>query len=229
MNHDNSGAVDVVDALRGSLGDVTMHATADDIVTAGRTRRRHHRVAGLAAGVAVAAGLGVAVAYGGAPAKPPATAETTQAGVHIQTVAFTVDTRSDGTVHVTWDKQRYFEDRAGLEAALRKAGMPVVIRVGEFCAGPHDDTTLDPSGSGPGVDQVIKAETEAVGAATGDRAQRVSFVFTPSAMPAGKQLFIGYLNASQLAVTHGRPGSVERLVSVGVPLTCTTTPPPAHR
>ena len=38
------------------------------------------------------------------------------------------------------------------------------------------------------------------------------FTFTPSAMPAGEELFIGYLSPSQLAVTHGRPGSVERLV-----------------
>jgi hypothetical protein len=48
-------------------------------------------------------------------------------------------------------------------------------------------------------------------------------------MPAGKQLFIGYLNSAQLAVTQGRPGSVERLVSTGVTLTCTTTAPPAHK
>jgi hypothetical protein len=58
---------------------------------------------------------------------------------------------------------------------------------------------------------------------------KVTFVFTPSAMPAGKQLFIGYLNSAQLAVTQGRPGSVERLVSTGVTLTCTTTAPPAHK
>jgi hypothetical protein len=47
-------------------------------------------------------------------------------------------------------------------------------------------------------------------------------------MPAGKQLFIGYLTPAQLAVTGGQPGSVERLVSTGVPLTCTTQAPPAN-
>ena len=56
----------------------------------------------------------------------------------------------------------------------------------------------------------------------------VVFIFTPSAMPAGKELFIGYLSPSQLAVTHGQPGSVERLVPTGVPLTCTTQAPPPH-
>jgi len=140
--------------------------------------------------------------------------------VHIKTVGFAVDTHTDGTVHVTWDKQRYFDDRAALQAALTKAGFPVTIRVGEFCAGPQDATDLDPSGVGPGVDKVMRGEDVSSG--------RVEFVFTPSAMPAGKELFIGYLNDAQLAVTHGEPGSVERLVSTGVPLTCTTTPPPAH-
>jgi hypothetical protein len=56
----------------------------------------------------------------------------------------------------------------------------------------------------------------------------VAFTFTPSAMPAGEELFIGYLSPAQLAVTHGRPGSVERLVPTGIPLTCTTQVPVPH-
>ena len=39
------------------------------------------------------------------------------------------------------------------------------------------------------------------------------------------ELFIGYLSPAQLAVTQGQPGSVERLVPTGVPLTCTTQAP----
>jgi hypothetical protein len=61
-----------------------------------------------------------------------------------------VDRNLDGTVEVTWDKQRYFDNREGLQAALREAGFPVLIKVGEFCKGPNDDGTLDPSGTGPG-------------------------------------------------------------------------------
>ena len=56
----------------------------------------------------------------------------------------------------------------------------------------------------------------------------MTFTFTPAAMPAGKQLFIGYLNAAQLASVHMNPGSVERIVPAHGPLTCTTTPPPEH-
>jgi hypothetical protein len=31
-------------------------------------------------------------------------------------------------------------------------------------------------------------------------------------IPAGEELFIGYLSPAQVAITQGRPGSVERLV-----------------
>jgi hypothetical protein len=54
----------------------------------------------------------------------------------------------------------------------------------------------------------------------------VGFTFIPSAMPPGTELFIGYLSPSQLAVTNGRPGSVERLVPTTAPLTCSTHAPP---
>lgn len=216
MNHDNIDVVDVVTALHDSLGEVAMSARAEDIVSAGRTRRRRRRLVGVAAGAAAVTALGFAVSAGGT-APPTATATDTAGGVHVHTVTFTVDSQPDGTIRVTWDKTRYFDDRDGLQAALRQAGMPVLIRVGEFCAGPQDDTTLN-GGIGPGVDQVMKGQT--------GPGHRAALVFTPSAMPTGKQLFIGYLNASQLAVTHGAPGSVERLISIDTPLTCTTTPPP---
>src|SRR5262249_17354835 len=115
----------------------------------------------------------------------------------------------------TWQKQRYFKDRDALEAALRAAGMPVLMRVGEFCAGPNDDTTVSDSGVGPGVDKVMK------GRSSGDGT--VVFDFYPSAMPKGKELFIVCRSPAQLEVTGGRPGSVERLISADAPLTCTST------
>jgi hypothetical protein len=174
--------------------------------------------AGLAAAgaAAVTAGTLGAVALShpaSAPGGGPAT------GVHIRTAAFTVDSRSDGTIHVTWDKSRYFQDHAGLQQALRAAGFPVLIKEGVFCRGAGDNGNLDSSGVGPGVSRVMTGEPRG--------GTSVAFVFTPSAMPAGDELFIGFLSPSQLAVTHGRPGSVERLVPAGGPLTCTTQPPPA--
>jgi hypothetical protein len=171
-------------------------------------RRPAVRLGIVAVGAAVAAAAGFAL--GGQSL-------SRQQAVHIRTAAFSVDTRSDGTVHVRWDKSQYIRDIAGLEQALREAGFPVLIKEGVFCKGPHDDGQLDPSGVGPGVGRVMTGEEQPGG--------DVVFIFTPSAMPAGEELFIGYLSPSQLAITHGRPGSVERLVPVGVPLTCTTVAP----
>jgi hypothetical protein len=210
----------VLDTVRDSLSDVSMRTPVEQIVAAGRTRRRR-RVAGatafLATGVMAATGITLAVL----PSAPVTTGDDSTGGVHIRTVAYTVDSRSDGTVQVTWDKQRYFEDHEGLEEALRAAGFPVLIKVGEFCRGPEDDGRLSPSGSGPGVDKVRRGVPGADGV--------VTFVFTPAAMPARTQLFIGYLNQAQLAVTGGAPGSVERLVPTDVPLICTTDAPPPRR
>jgi hypothetical protein len=227
MSDHDTGATGVLDALRDSLGDVTMGTPVEQIMAAGRARRRRHRLAGVAVGAAAATGLALGVATYVNPSTAPPTAGNGSAGtsiaagaVHIHTAAYTVDSKTDGTVHVTWDKRQYVQDREGLQAALREAGFPVLIKVGEFCTGPHNNGKLDPSGVGPGVDSVMKGRGEVGGKAT--------FVFTPSAMPAGTQLFIGYLTPSQLASTHGRPGSVERLVPTGVPLTCTTDAPPPH-
>ena len=36
---------------------------------------------------------------------------------------------------------------------------------------------------------------------------------------------LNYLSPAQFAITHGRPGSIERLVPIGVPLTCTAKLP----
>jgi hypothetical protein len=188
--------------------------------------------AGLAAGTA-AVGAAAALAVpalthqAGTPAAPGAGASaglsaglSTAAGsAHVHTAAFTLDSYTDGTIHVTWDKRQYFQDPAGLERALRAAGFPVLIKEGIFCQGPGPGS-LSSSGDGPGVGQVMKGVRQANGA--------VTLVFTPSAMPAGDELFIGYLTPSQLAVTHGNPGSVERLVPINGPLTCTTQAPPPH-
>lgn len=184
-----------------------------------RPRARIGLAAGTAVAAAVAGALGVQAFTHPAAAPASAVPGAKSGSVHIRTAAFTVDSHSDGTIHVTWNKNQY-QNSAGLQQALRAAGFPVLIREGVFCRGPHDNGYLDPSGVGPGVGQVMQGEQEADGS--------VVFVFTPSAMPHGDELFIGYLSPSQLTVTHGRPGSVERLVPANAPLTCTTQPPPAN-
>ena len=187
-------------------------------------RRPAVRASVLAAGTAAAAAASLALGGPSLGHQQAAPSQAAGAGhVHIRTAAFSVDTTTDGTVRLTWDKRQYIQDRqdiAGLQQALRAAGVPVLIKVGVFCQGPRDRGHLDPSGVGPGVGQVMKGENGPDGT--------VVFTFTPAAMPARDELFIGYLSPAQLAITHGEPGSVERLVPTGVPLTCTTQAPPPH-
>ena len=222
MNNLDSDASAVLDAVRDSLDDVSLGTPVEQIMNEGRRRVRRRRLTGAATVAVAVAGVALGVTtYANPPAAPPVGSDAIEQGtLHIETVAYTVDKTADGKVTVTWDKARYVEDREGLQKALRAAGFPVLIKVGEFCVGPNDDATLDASGVGPGVDRVMTGET------TAD--DQVRFVFTPSAMPAGKQLFIGFLSPAQLAVTHGAPGSVERLISTGHPLTCTTVAPPPN-
>ena len=136
----------VLAAVKDSLGTVTMHTPVEQIVAAGRVRRRHRRLAGGAVGAVVVAGLAVAATTYGASPPSPGGGSSAGGGVHVHTAAYTVDSNPDGTVSVTWDKEKYFEDPAGLQAALSQAGFPVLIRVGEFCRGPQDDGKLGPGG-----------------------------------------------------------------------------------
>jgi hypothetical protein len=218
-NHDTDATLS---ALKDSLDGVTMHTPVERIVTEGRARRRRRRAVVSATGVVAVTGLALGVPALSHPSTaPPGARLSTGAGsVHIHTAAFALDSQTDGTLRVSWDKGRYFQDHAGLERALRAAGFPVLVKEGVFCKGPQDDGYLSPSGSGHGVERVTHGERQSNG--------RVNLVFDPAAMPAGKQLFIGYLSPAQLAAVHGNPGSVERLVPTGVPLTCDTQAPPEH-
>jgi hypothetical protein len=218
MNDLDSESTLVLDVLKEAFRDVPAPSPLEEVVAAGRARRRRRRLLE-GAGAATVAGLVAAFAVSlGAPtrAHTPAPGEGA-APSHPSTAAFMVDTNPNGTVTVTWDKRAYFEDPVGLQDALRHAGFPVLVRVGEFCKGPNDNGVLDPSGQAAAVDQVMRASRAPDG--------EVAFTFVPSAMPPGTELFIGYLSPAQLAVTHGRPGSVERLVPTNEPLTCTSQAP----
>ncbi|MFJ5308801.1 hypothetical protein [Streptomyces sp. NPDC088350] len=219
MTEHDTDVTDVLDALRTSFADVTLDTPVERIAAAGRARRSRRRVVTLVGAVAVT-GLALGVStYGNPSTAPPSDELATGAGtVHIHTAAYAVDSLKNGSIRVSWDKQAYFDDHAGLERALDAAGFPVLIKVGEFCRGVDDPATLDRHGSGPGVEKVRTAHREADG--------RVVFDFHPAAVPTGKQLFIGYLSAAQLKVTDGRPGSVERIVPADTgQLTCSSDLP----
>ncbi|MBO2448866.1 hypothetical protein J4573_17310 [Actinomadura barringtoniae] len=217
---------DVLDALKSSMDGVTMATPVEEIVATARRRRARRRIVATAGVATAGLALGVPALTLINPATAPpgddSTLNTTTGSIHIRTAGFTLDSLANGNVQVKWTKQAYFKDPAGLEAALRKAGFPVLVKVGTFCKGPGDDATLSPAGQGPGVKAVMDGEQAGGG-------KDVVLVFKRSALPPGKQLFIGYLNKEQLAVTGGNPGSVERIVPASGKLDCDTQAPPPHQ
>ena len=223
MTDHNPESASVLTAVRDAFDTVTMPTPVGALVAEAGARRRRRRRTEAAASIAAVTVLAIGavnLGHGSTHSATSVAPATNAQAVHIVTAAYAVDTQSNGTVTVTWTKQGYFDDPAGLQAALQKAGFPVVVKVGEFCKGPSDDGYLDPSGVGRGVDQVLQASTDSNG--------QVVFTFDRSGLPAGTELFIGYLSPAQLAITHGAPGSVERLVPTGTTLTCTTQAPPSH-
>lgn len=223
MTDNNPESASVLTAVHDAFDSITMPTPLGALVAkADARRRRRRRTVTFTAAAAVAAlAIGVVnLGHGSTHDAVQITPVVAAQPVHIVTAAYTVDTQPNGTVTVTWTKQGYFQDSAGLQAALQKAGFPVLVKVGEFCKGPADDGYLDPSGVGRGVDQVMQASTDS----NGD----VVFTFDRSGMPASSELFIGYLSPAQLAITHGAPGSVERLVPTNTTLTCNTQAPPSH-
>ena len=212
-----------LEALREAFAGTTMTRPVQTIVAAGQRRQRRARVrtTALAATLALAVGVPVlSVELSSPPSPATGNIGPNVTSLGLQPAAFVVRAQPDGTVTVTWTKQGYFADPNGLQAALRNAGFPVLVKVGEFCRGPNDDGQLDPSGQGAGVTSVMRPSKDADG--------NIVFAFVPSALKPGTELFIGYLSPAQLAVTHGLPGSVERIVPTGTALTCTTQAPPAH-
>lgn len=223
MTDHNPESASVLIAVHDAFDAITMPTPLGTLLAKADARRRRRRRTATFTAAAAVAGVAIGVVnpgYGSTHDAAPITPAVAAQPVHIVTAAYTVDTQSNGTVTVTWTKQGYFQDPAGLQAALQKAGFPVLVKVGEFCKGPSDDGYLDPSGVGRGVDQVMQAST--------DSNEQVVFTFDRSGLPAGTELFIGYLSPAQLAITHGAPGSVERLVPTGTTLTCTTEAPPSH-
>jgi hypothetical protein len=183
--------------VKDALSGVEMDTPVDEIMAAGRSRRRR-RMSGLAvAGIAVA-GLATGVPaignHGSAPVSPPGRSGT------VQLAAFTVVSNPNGTATLTLLKGATLNPDS-LSRALAGAGVPALVRVGSFC-----DQHAGPAG----LDQVLSSERRADG--------NVVLVFKPSAMPAGTKLSIGFKPESS-------PGTKDRvrftLVNANAPVNCT--------
>jgi hypothetical protein len=188
---------DVLEMVKESMSGVHMQTPVEAIVASGRIRRRR-RLSGLAvAGVAVGLGLtlGVpAVSHSG-------TAPQSTSANPAQLAAFTLVSNPNGTATLTLTKGQALDPET-LRQALEHAGVPALVKVGTFC---HSQ------GQPTGLDRVLSSQRRADGT--------VVIVITPSAMPKGAELSIGYKPKSV-------PGTKDRarftLVTAGAPLTCSS-------
>jgi hypothetical protein len=163
-----------------------------------RRRRAILAAAGGAAALAIATGAGVAVtARGEAP-------QRLNAGpVHVHLADFSVDTDAGGTLTVALSRTQILDPDA-LKQALAAAGVPARITIGSACYNPRPNggtlsSALTPHQPGPGGTSVM--------------------VITPSKLPAGSTLAIGYIHTST------RDGVNFALLAAGAPVTCSANPP----
>lgn len=182
---------DVLDQLNESVPGAHMHTPVEQIMARGRARRRHRLSALAATGVAasVVAGLGL-WGIGGSGATPGT-------GGSVELAAFTVASGPNGSSTLTLRKgAQYRLDPDALREALAQHGIPAVVTLDKVC-----DTNPEPAG----LDQVVSSRRLPDGS--------VVTTFTPSAMPAGSKLSIGYF------ATHTSIG----LIEADAPLVCGDT------
>jgi hypothetical protein len=121
--------------------------------------------------------------------------------VHIHLTAFSVDSSPGGTVTLTLTKDQILNPSA-VRQALAQAGVPAIVNVGFLCYVAHPVSAgqfFSGHHPGPGGNTVM--------------------VITPSRMPTGTTLSIGYYqNQVQAGVQF-------TLVPDGVRLTCNSDPP----
>jgi hypothetical protein len=120
--------------------------------------------------------------------------------VHVHLAAFSLDSNTGGTVTLSLTKAQTL-DPGTMRQALAQAGVPALINVGSVCYNPHPDRSALFQFVSP---RRLRADGSFV------------MVMTPSKMPAGSKLSLGYF-----------PDHVRfTLLTAGAPMTCSSNPPP---
>jgi len=182
------------------------------LVSAARSERRRSRptrraLIGVAAGGAAAAvAIGAAVASNGTGGAPRHV-EASQ--VHVHLADFSVDTNPGGTVTVTLSQAQILDPDA-LRQALAQAGIPAKVTPDSFCYNPVRDRD--------GLFQAVAFNRPGPGKTS-------DVVITPSKLPAGSTLAIGY--AHPPAGGSGKPSF--ELLTAGAPVACSSSPPPVSK
>jgi hypothetical protein len=117
--------------------------------------------------------------------------------------AYTVEANPDGTVTLSLAQDQVF-DPAALRQALANAGVPALVTIGKVCYMTHPPRLYEGS-----PDAVLHSQQ-----VNG----RIVTTITPSALPAGSELSIGYFTVP------GGGGVHIVVVPLNAALTCTTHP-----
>jgi hypothetical protein len=169
---------DVLRAVSDGLSGLDMDTPAEEIIAVGNSRRRRRLAAVTVAGVAVAAGIAVGLpAFNGSgPAGPPTAGRPVNAAP-ANLAAFSVVSNPNGTVTLKLSRTQLASPDA-VRDALSKAGVPANVRIGSACY-----SVPAPSG----VDRVFSG---------GGQDSNTVLVITPSAIPQGAVVTIGYRDPS---------------------------------
>jgi hypothetical protein len=129
---------DVLDDLKGSTAGVHMRTPVQEIVAAGRSRRRRRRGFGTVAGAVVVAGAVMVALQPGTTTEIAPPVAVGAGSVHLHLAAFSVDTNPDGTVTLLTKAQLKAQllDPVILRRTLAQAGIPAYITIGKYCR--HD-------------------------------------------------------------------------------------------
>src|SRR5487761_1145725 len=210
---------DALDAARSELPvlPVPPPPPVQEIVARGRALRyrRRAQVAGTGA-MAVAVTLAIAIpSIGGGTANPGRTAGLGSGHAKVDLAAFSVDSKPNGTVTVSWRNARAKFNPAALSQALARAGVPALVKDGTFCSGSVGQVHVYRLKSG---DQVFAAQPTGALTPQQKRASALAraIVIKRGAIPARSQISIGYLRGNITAVG---------VVPSGATLSCSHTLP----
>ncbi|WP_248964239.1 hypothetical protein [Sphaerisporangium perillae] len=130
---------DVLGTVRDAMAEVHMHTPVQQLVAAGRSRRRR-RIAGTTAGAALATGLALTLAIDSPQVNAPPVAAGNE--VHVHLAAFSVDTNPDGTVTVKMTKQESLDPEI-MQRTLAQAGIPAQITINKWCQPTDESQNLE--------------------------------------------------------------------------------------
>jgi hypothetical protein len=187
---------ELITAVRQSVHGVRMTVPAGQIVCRSRAIRAsgHRRLAAgitaVAAAGSVVLGLGLSGALSAAPNGGTGT---------IRTAAFTLTRNANGTDTLTLSNGQIV-DPAAVQQALAQHGIPALVKVDTICSS-------NPALPGPASIGVLTVQIPGVNPADPGPHRMLAnavTVINPAAMPAGTELFLGYVNSGPVRTINAR-------------------------